>query len=252
MIMKRKESALMRTQLLIAFILITCNTYSAERTDSTRSKLNASASFSLNSNGISSIPAFSLGKPAVIASLGLAKGRFSYDPTLAYGLDAKPWFIDSWVHYLIIDKPVFKLRTGVNFSMYFSHLNPPLEETLQGQRYWAVEMAGLFNFTPNSYLTVMYWSDNGQDHGTLQGHFLSISGERSEIKLGKVFLMSAFLQLFYIDYNGNNDGLFLTPKISFSTRDLPFSVFYQATQPLETNISPAPGYQWNAGVAYNF
>ena len=250
--MKQKESELIRILLLMALILNTTNTYSSERRDSTRLKLSASASFSINSNGISSIPAFSLGKPAVVASLGLAKGRLSYDPTLAYGLDAKPWYIDSWIHYLIIDRTVFKLRTGVNFSMYFSHLNPPLEQTLQGQRYWAVELAGLFNFTPTSNLTLMYWSDNGQDHGTLQGHFLSISGEKSGIKLGKAFQMSAYFQIFYINYNGNNDGLFVTPKISFSVRNLPMSVFIQIIQPLETNISPAPGYQWNVGLVYNF
>src|SRR5512138_1913745 len=80
--------------------------------------LKAYATFSLNSNGIASIPAFSLGKPAIIAALYLQKGRFSFDPVLAYDTRMKPWFFDSWLHYKIIRRPKFMLRSGFNFSNF--------------------------------------------------------------------------------------------------------------------------------------
>src|SRR5512140_1738482 len=104
---------------LVVFFIFNFS-YSFENPDSAKTDLKAVCNVSINSNGISSIPAFSLGKPAIVAAAGLAKGRFSFDPTLAYGLDRRPWYIDSWFHYILVDKPVFKLRTGINISMYFS------------------------------------------------------------------------------------------------------------------------------------
>lgn len=223
---------------------------SAEPGDSLKTKLKAAATFSLNSNGISSIPAFSLGKPAVMASVSLAKNRFSYDPTLAYGLDFRGWFIDSWLHYRIIDRPHFEFRPGFNFSTFFSDYKNQDETIRQAQRYFTIEFTGIYKFSSNSSLTIGYWNDRGQDKGTLLGHFFNLVGERSDIKLGKSVLLTLDLQIFYIDYEGDNDGLFLSPKITASMRNRPFMIFFQPIQALESNISPFPGFRWNVGVAY--
>jgi hypothetical protein len=185
-----------QTAILFLFLLaiITCQ---GQDKDSTFHKFKADVNFSLNSNGVNPIPAFSLGKPAVVATAAISKGRFSWDPALAYGLDAKPWYIDNWFHYLIINKPVFKLRTGLNFSMFFSNKNLPDEIILKGERYFTGELAGIFYITPTTSITVMYWSDNGQEHGTLTGSFYNVIGEKSGIKLGRRCLMTASLQLFF-------------------------------------------------------
>ena len=50
------------------------------------------------------IPSFALGKPALSANLSVVKGRFSYDPQLSYDLHLKPWIIDNWFHYKLVDK----------------------------------------------------------------------------------------------------------------------------------------------------
>lgn len=246
----------MRISLCLLFLFIFTCSYSFEKADSSKTTLRASGTFSLNSNGISSIPAFSLDKPAVMASVSLVKNRFSYDPTLAYGLDFKAWFIDSWVHYKIIDRPHFEFRPGFNFSTFFSNYNGPGETFLpdktirQAQRYFTIEFTGIFKFSPASSLTVGYWNDRGQDKGTLIGHFFNLIGERSDIRLGKNVLLTADLQIFYIDYEGNNDGLFLSPKVSASLRNIPFTIFFQPIQALYSNISPFPGFRWNLGLAY--
>ena len=111
-------------------------------------------------------------------------------------------------------------------------------------------MTGVYKFSQNSSLTFAYWNDRGQEKGTLKGHFFNIVVEKSDINVGKNVLLSATLQLFYINYDGNNDGLFISPKISSSVRDVPFSLFFQATQALESNISPFPGFRWNLGLSY--
>jgi hypothetical protein len=242
----------------IFFILLLfscCNLYSAEKADSSRTRLKAECTLSFNSNGIASIPAFSLGKPALVASVGLAKWRLSFDPTLAYGLDMRPWYIDSWIHLKIVDKPRFLLRTGINFSNFFETYKPPEGVVLpykitQSSRYWAIELATVYYFTPASSITLMYWNDRGQDPGTLIGHYISITGDRSEIPLGSHIMLSANVMLFYINYTGENDGLFVSPRLSVSIRNPRLSLFFQANQAISTNIEPFPGFNWNVGLAY--
>lgn len=240
----------MRIAFCFLFIYLFTITWSRESSDSTKTKLKAGATVSLNSNGMASIPAFSLGKPAIIASISLAKNRFSYTPTLAYGFDLRPWFIDNWLNYKIIRKPVFELTAGFNISTFGSKYSLPDGSILEAQRYFAYAMTGVYKFSEKNSLTIAYWNDNGLEKGTLSGHFFNLVGERNDMNIGKNVLFSAALQIFYINYDGNNDGLFVAPKISTSVRNIPFLVFLQATQALNSNISPFPGFRWNIGLSY--
>jgi len=241
----------MRSFFLVLFIFIFGIAIPQEGPDGSAVKLKADANVSINSNGVASIPAFSLGKPAFIASVSLAKNRFSYDPVLAYGLNMKPWFIDNWLHYKIIRKPYFELRSGVNFSTFFTEHKFTDETILRGDRYLAFEVAGTYNFRSNTSLTLMYWNDNGLEPGTISGHFIDLVVDKTDLKIGKSLLMSANVQLFIITYDGNNDGLFVSPKISFALRNLPFALYWQGTQVLKSNIIPDPGFQWNVGLSYS-
>jgi hypothetical protein len=240
----------MRISLLIIFFFFFTIAFSQQKTDSLKTKLKTTASVSLNSNGIAPIPAFSLGKPAVIASLSLTKNRFSFDPTLAYGLDFRPWILDNWLHYLLIRKPLFEFTVGFDFSSFGSMHILSDGSIWEEQRYFTSSITGVYKTSKNSTLTLAYWNDRGQDKGTLLGHYFNLVGERTGFNIGKSVLLSTALQIFYIDYTGKNDGLFVSPKISTSVKNIPFSVFFQAIQALESDISPFPGFRWNIGVGY--
>jgi hypothetical protein len=214
-------------------------------------RLTAAATVSINSNGIASIPAFSLDKPAFIAAPVLTKGRFSYEPVLAYSLELKPWFIDNWLRYKIIDRPLFILRTGFNASTFFSVYKLTDRSILQGERYFAFELTGIWKITPNNLINIAYWSDNGMEKGTIRGHFFTITAERTGIDISRISL-SAALQLFYINYTGKNDGLFISPRLTAAISDTPFAIFFQATQPISSNIEPFPDFRWNVGLSYTF
>ena len=243
----------MKCLFCLLFLFIFTFSYSEERADSTESKLKTAASFSLNSNGIAPVPAFSLDEPAVMAAISLSIGRFSYEPMLAYGLDLKPWIIDNWIRYKIVNRPEFEIRTGVDVSMFFNEYELSEEETiLKGQLYIAWELAAVYKFSPLSNITMAYWNDRGQDEGTIKGHFISLSGERSGISVGRNLLFAGYLQLFYINYTGNSDGFFVSPKLSTSVRKIPLTLFFQAIQAIDSNIEPFPGFKWNLGLTFTF
>lgn len=239
----------MRIRICLLFAFISVTGLSQENPAKSHNPLETDLSFSLNSNGIASIPAFSLGKPAIIASVNITKGRFSYDPVLAYSLEMKPWFIDNWLHYKIIVKSKFELKAGANFSTFCSGFMLNGDEILKAERYFAFSVTPTYRFSPVSSLTFDYWSDNGQEKGSISGHYISLAYDRSEIELGGKMLLSANILLFQLFYDGDNDGLFVSPKISLSVRDFPSTLFFQATQALTSNISPWPGFKWNAGIS---
>lgn len=236
--------------LLLILAAINRFSFSQDASSNDDSKLKAACTFSFNTNGISSIPSFSLGAPAVIANPSFNYGRFNYEPVLAYDLDIQPWFIDNWFRYRIIDRPKFEFRTGLNFSMFFTDLRLPDSTVLQGQRYWAAEFTSVYKPTESSFISAAYWNDRGQDRGTIKGHFLSLMAEKSAIPVGKSVLLAANLHFFYINYDGNNDGLFLSPKLTCSLKRAPASLFFHGIQALSSNISPYPGFSWNLGLAY--
>lgn len=238
---------------ILILLLILCNFnagWSQESADSSKRKLKAEATVSLNSNGIAYVPAFSLDKPAIIGSFSLIKNRFSYDPALYYGLDLRPWIIDNWFHYKIVDRPVFEFKVGGVISAFFSEVETAEETIHQAQKYFAAEFVGTYKFSPLSSLSFTYLIDRGQDPGTITGHFFNLQADRSDIPLGKKGLLSASLQIFYLNYTGDNDGLFTAANVSASIRNVPFAIFAQAVQALSSNISPFPGFKWNVGLSY--
>jgi hypothetical protein len=240
----------MRISICLLIVTFPALCFSQEKNDTLKNKLEPYLSFSLNSNGIAPIPAFSLDKPAIIANVGIAKGRFSFDPGLAYSLQGKAWYIDSWLHYKIIMRPKFELRLGLNFSTFCSGFSVNGEKIQMAERYFTFSFTPTYKFSRVSSLSFDYWSDNGQEKTSIKGHFFDLVYDRSEISLGKKALMGINLMLFYINYSGNNDGLFISPRISLGIRNFPSSLFIQASQSIVTDILPFPGFRWNLGINY--
>ena len=144
------------------------------------------------------------------------------------------------------------MRFGFNISAFFSEYQTPDGAILRSDRYFAFALESLHRITPNTTISGAYWNDNGQEPGTVSGHFLSVIAERTDISIGKSVLLAANIQLFYINYTGNSDGLFVSPKIASAIRNVPFSLYFQATQAIVSNIVPFPCFKWNLGLAYNF
>ena len=61
--------------------------YLSAQTDSTAQAWQFHGNIQLNNNGISPVPAFSLGKPSLMSSLFIKKGGFTYSPEFNYGAD---------------------------------------------------------------------------------------------------------------------------------------------------------------------
>ena len=238
----------MKNLALLTLLLVSSFCFSQEN----KNKLESHLSFSFNTNGIAPIPAFSLDKPAVIASASFKLGRFSYSPTLAYALDMKPWYIDNWFHYRVVEQSKFELKAGVNFSTFLTNYHILAEDILKGERYLAFSLTGTTALNEQSSIAMDYWNDNGLENGSISGHFFDLVYNRSEMRIGEHFIWSANLMFFYINYDGNNDGLFFSPTFSITPVKFPLSLYWQATQAVTTNISDLTSFRWNLGLSYSW
>jgi hypothetical protein len=242
----------MRTVLFVIFFTLAIAAASKEKSDTTKIPVHISGTVSVNLNGIAPVPAFALGKPAIIANASMQKGRFSYDPQIAYGFNFKPWIIDNWFHFNLLNTSRFEIRTGVDISMFFSDFESPDGIKLQGQRYVALELSGKYKISRKSSFELMFWRDNGIDEGTISGYFINLVYDISDINLGKNLLLAINVQAFGIDYTDNNDGIFIAPKLTFSTPALPLILFSQGIVPITANMEPKPEFQWNLGLGFTF
>jgi hypothetical protein len=90
--------------LLLVFFQLICYSQPA---DSTKFIYHFSGNVTATNNGISLIPSFSIGKPAVISLLSIDNERFSIDPDIRYTLEVKPWSIVFNVRYKWIKNKKF-------------------------------------------------------------------------------------------------------------------------------------------------
>src|SRR4051812_6824451 len=96
----RSKNIIKKLLLVISFSSLALFSFS-QKIDSTKKLNHLGASVSITNNGIAFVPAFSLGKPAVIFDMSAGR-RLSFDPQFRFALDGKPWsFIFSWRYKLL-------------------------------------------------------------------------------------------------------------------------------------------------------
>ena len=78
-----------KTLLLLALLHLSYLAFS-QKTESTQIASHFGGAVTVTNNGISFIPTFTLGKPAVIFDLSMGK-RLSFEPQFRFALEGKPW-----------------------------------------------------------------------------------------------------------------------------------------------------------------
>ena len=95
----------------------------SHKPDTLKTPLSIRGNIQLTNNAISPVPAFTLGKPALLTTLYLQKGRFAFHPEFNFDLEAKPWSVNTWVRYQIIQQKKWDFTLGNNFSLFFKKNN---------------------------------------------------------------------------------------------------------------------------------
>ncbi|MHA8087288.1 hypothetical protein [Aquirufa sp. Wall-65K1] len=237
----------------IPSLLLAINSLSQEISPKYPTQINGS--ISITNNGISIVPSFSLEKPASIFNMSISKGRFSFDPELAFSWEAKPWYSLFWFRYNLSPKQSkFKMNVGTHLGLNFVNSRiPNLNDSINIQktdRYLVLEMFPRYQVSQHLTMGVYYLRSHSLDPGTLNAlDFLTLYTEINQIKLSNKTHLSITPQIYYLNIDGNS-GYYLTSEISLSIHDFPIIFKSTMNKTFESKIEGSKPFLWNIKLVY--
>ena len=223
--------------------------------DTTKQPLRLGFAVLLTNNGISLIPSFSLGEPAVIFNFLVAKKRFSFEPEFRFSLKGKPWSFVTWLRYRLIESGKFRVGIGIhpaiNFRTIVTQINGDSVEILQSRRFFAGEIAPSYFITKSISVGLYYLGSRGFDYSSPHWtNFFTINANFSNIKLANQVYMRFIPQVYYLTQD-ELYGYYWTASLGISHRKFPLTLLFIANQSIKTTI-PTKDFLWSVNLIYSF
>lgn len=244
------------TILLIGLILlISKNVAIASDADSIPTIRELKAAVTVTNNGISVIPTFMLGKPAVMFDLGVGGKRLSFEPQFRFALEGKPWSFIFWWRYKAVRKEKFTLNLGAHPAIAFRQTQMIVDgesrNMLVAQRFLAGEVVPTFRVSSKVSLGLYYLHANGLDKGTTKNtDYLALNSVFSNLRLFDDISMKLNPQLYLLKMDDLH-GYYVTSTFTVSKKDFPVTLSSIVNQVISTDI-PSKDFVWNLSLIYSF
>ncbi len=215
-----------------------------------------SGSVSLTNNGISTIPNFTLGKPAAIFIMIAEKDGISFEPNIKFSTAGKPWsFRFSW-HYDLLRKGKLSLDIGmhpvISFKSFSFSEGDAAIDVAEARRFLGGEFSSSYRISPKVKIGTYYLFSHGFDRNTPDRlHFFGLNAGLSRIKISSDLQLKYTSQVYYLNIDGS-DGYFINMKGSISSPKLPISISSLINIAIDTNIGENQDPLWNVSLIYSF
>jgi hypothetical protein len=241
--------------LIFAISTLTHFTF-AQKPDSTGVVSHFGGAVTVTNKGISTVPNLTLGKPAVMFDLFMGKRKLSFEPSLRFALEGKPWFFLFWWRYKLINTDKFHLNIGahpaLSFKTYSFLVDEVSEEHMVVRRYLAGELAPSYFVNKNISIGMYYLYSRGiEEELTRNTNLISLRSSFSNIRLSDQFYMGFNPQVYYLNMD-NIDGFYFNSTLTLAKRNFPLSVSAMINEPIKTNIVAGNNFLWNVSLIYSF
>lgn len=228
----------------------------AQESHATGSAYYFKGNISANSNGISLIPSFSLGAPAMIFELALGGERLSFEPEMRFAMDGKPWSFVFWWRYKIYKSEKFNLHIGAHPAFIFN-TNFVLDDTgkevesTEVRRFFAGEIVPNYEISKNFKMGAYYLLGTRLDKGYDElNHFIAINASINNIALSEKLYLNLRPQLFYLKLT-NDVGYYASSSALIGIKNFPLGVGGLLNRSIKTDIS-GDEWVWNVNLVYSF
>lgn len=252
-----KSQSIKGIALIFALIIVTLTKYSyAQSTVENQSLIkHFNGTITATNNGISIIPSFTLGRPAVFFDLNVGGERLTFEPMFRFGMDGKPWSFVLWWRYKVIKDKRFSLTAGAHPAFLFKEMdvlvggNP--EKMMVSKRYLAMELSPSFQLTPKSSLGIYFLKGHGFDPDPpVNSTFVGFNWVLKNVAMGENVRFKMTPQFYYLKVDAN-DGVYVTSTFTFTHQKLPIGIGSTLNQKLNSTI-PGDDFVWNIALLYNF
>lgn len=239
-----------RTQLFFAFFILPFFAFSQNK-DTVPTLGSFYSAVSVTNNGISLLPNFSLGKPAVIFNMAVGSKRWSFEPEMRFAIEgAKPWSFIFWGRYKILKTDKFSLNVGAHPSFVFRAIDNTPESLLMTLRYAAAEVVPTYTINKNVNVGIYYLRAIGLDKTPSSTDFLALRSNIANIPLSNDFFCKITPQLYYLNISGAS-GTYVTSIVSLTKKNSPLSITSILSKAIKTNIA-GKDFVWNVSLVYSF
>jgi hypothetical protein len=228
----------------------------AQKIDSTGSIGHLTSVVSVSTNGISTIPSFTLGKPAVIFDLSIGTRKLSFEPQFRFALEGKPWSFLFWGRYKLLTTQKFQFNIGVhpalNFRTTTIQSNGASREVIFARRYLAGELSPTYLLAKNFSTGLYYLYSRCLEKDVARNtHFLGLRGNFSNIRITKKYFMRFTPQFYYLKTD-KPDGFYFTSTLTLAKKNFPFSLSSVINKTIQTDIPGGKDFLWNITLIYFF
>ncbi|MBD0851843.1 hypothetical protein [Maribacter arenosus] len=210
---------------------------------------------SVTHNGISLVPSFSLGDPALLFDLKFTKGRLSFEPDMRFALEGKPWSFLFWFRYKAIEKERFSLRVGAHPALNFRTVSiirdGQTEELLESRRYVAAEVVPNYKVSDKVSVGMYYLHGRGFDEGVKETNFLVLNANFSNIPISKNYYFNFTPQVYYLTTD-DLTGYYTAGFLTLAKKDFPLSITAMVNKGIDTQILPDDDFTWSILLNYSF
>ena len=228
---------------------------SAQNTDNKSVANNFGGAVTVTNNGISFIPTFSLGKPAMIFDMAVGR-KLTFEPQFRFSLEGKPWSFLFWWRYKVLRTDKFFFNTGAHLGLAYKTIgvsaNGEIKDVQTVNRYLASELSPNYLITKNISIGMYYLYSRGIDpDATRNTHFLTLNASFSDVKLSGQYFLKFVPQVYYLRMN-QSDGFYITSSLTLAKRNSPFSLSGMFNKIIQTDISASKNFVWNLSLVYRF
>lgn len=206
-------------------------------------------------NGISLVPSFSLGDPALLFDLKFTKGKLSFEPDMRFSLEGKPWTFIFWLRHKAIENERFSLRLGAHPALIFGTANVVRdgqpEDILESRRYLAAEVAPNYKISDKVGLGVYYLYGHGFDAGVKNTHYMALNTSFNNLYISEKLYFNVSPQAYYL-ITDDLKGFYIVGFISVIKENFPLSVSAILNKAIDTEIVPEDDFTWNISLVYSF
>lgn len=243
----------MKSIILLFGLILSFYASFSQSTDSTQTPSFFRGQVTATNNGVSLIPTFSLGKPAVLFDLNIGKGRLSFDPMIRFGMNGKPWTFVFWWRYKLIQQKKFTLGLGAHPSVVFRDIsvmdNGVAKNFMAAQRYFAWEASPTYVINKNASLGLYYLGSKGLTKDIVQNTTFVALRSIINLNLSKKFSLGLIPQTYYLKMD-DKDGTYVNATVNLYKKNFPVSLNAIASKAIKTEIA-GKDFLWSVGVVYN-